>query len=201
MLPFPTPLATTTGFVLTGRLAGAACGRRLPPRSSGTPKSCGACHASADAHDGQFGSNCGSCHSTTGWGGATFNHNSTAFPLTGSHVGAACTKCHVGGVYAGTPKDCAACHRDPAYHAASFGAACAGCHTTQAWRPAQYGLPHTFPIKHHGAEKTCVNCHPSVVTEYTCAKCHDLKKMAESHASHGITDISDCAGCHPNGKT
>jgi len=187
-----------TAFPLTGAHVGAACTNcHVGGVYAGTPKTCVACHGSQDAHSGQFGSNCGACHSTSGWGGASFNHSQTAFPLTGEHVGAACTACHVNETYQGTPTDCAACHADPAFHAGSFGTNCAGCHTTLGWRPAQYGLPHTFPIRHHGAGNSCTNCHTSVVTEYTCFNCHDDNEMAESHEN---TEISDCTRCHPDGR-
>ncbi|MBL0060770.1 MAG: hypothetical protein IPP40_04590 [bacterium] len=49
------------------------------------------------------------CHTTSNWD-ATFDHQTTAFPLTGQHVQTACQQCHIGGVFEGTPSQCIDCH-------------------------------------------------------------------------------------------
>ncbi|MCB1037161.1 MAG: cytochrome C, partial [Acidobacteria bacterium] len=54
---------------------------------------------------------CESCHSENAWQPANFNHNQTAFPLTGAHRTLDCQSCHAGG-YSGTPTDCFSCHQD-----------------------------------------------------------------------------------------
>ncbi|MBK6911005.1 MAG: hypothetical protein IPH10_08795 [bacterium] len=46
---------------------------------------------------------------TSNWN-ATFNHNSTQFPLTGQHVTATCQQCHSSGQYDGLPTTCVSCH-------------------------------------------------------------------------------------------
>ncbi len=61
-----------------------------------------------------------------------FKHS---YPLDGAHVTTDCEKCHVNGVYTGTPRDCVACHRD--IHAPTLGKQCATCHTTKAWTPTK----------------------------------------------------------------
>ncbi len=47
---------------------------------------------------------CYACH-PTGDADDSFNHNLTAFPLTGAHMTTECSQCHATG-YAGTPIDC-----------------------------------------------------------------------------------------------
>ncbi|HSR33635.1 MAG TPA: NapC/NirT family cytochrome c, partial [Anaerolineae bacterium] len=81
----------------------------------GTSQSCYACHQGDDRHGGQFGQECAECHTPNGWQGASIDHNRTRFPLTGRHSGASCTQCHANGSYAGTPRECSACHGEPAF--------------------------------------------------------------------------------------
>jgi hypothetical protein len=120
-----------TGFPLTGRHGGVPCSACHANGYKGTPANCYACHASKDAHNGQFGKDCGSCHSTSGWGGATFNHANTGFPLIGKHSGLNCTSCHGNGSYGGLSSQCVACHQDK--HNGEKGTDCASCHTPKGW--------------------------------------------------------------------
>ena len=39
-----------------------------------------------------------------------FDHFSTGFPLTGPHERVDCESCHQRGIFAGTPRQCQACH-------------------------------------------------------------------------------------------
>jgi hypothetical protein len=191
-----------TAFPLTGLHQSIPCNAcHANGVYSGTPKACVACHASDDAHGGSFGTNCGACHTTSGWANASFDHSQTAFPLSGAHGGLACSSCHQNGQYAGTPSSCASCHGEPAYHAGLFGTDCKSCHTTNAWLPASYNRSHGFPLNHGNAGGDCSACHGSPLPNYTCTKCHahDPARMADKHAEKGITDISDCLGCHPGG--
>ena len=41
---------------------------------------------------------------------STFNHFTTGFPLTGTHVSVSCASCHVNGRLKSTPTQCIACH-------------------------------------------------------------------------------------------
>jgi hypothetical protein len=145
-----------TAFPLTGRHQGITCGLcHANGVYRGTPKNCISCHASDDQHNGAFGTDCASCHTTSGWPGATFNHGTTAFPLTGRHASATCAQCHVNGVYRGTPKTCVACHASDDAHNGAFGTNCASCHTTSGWAGATFNHGSTaFPLTgQHGA--TC----------------------------------------------
>jgi hypothetical protein len=190
-----------TAFPLTGAHTLANCGAcHADGVYKGTPTACLSCHQPDDRHNGQFGSNCGTCHSTSSWAGASFDHSSTAFPLTGAHVPAACTSCHANGDYEGTPSACAACHGEPAYHAGLFVTSCQNCHNTGAWRPAQFGLPHAFPLQHGRANGSCVRCHPASLSSYSCYQCHDQAEITKKHIEEGFPDFSNCTSCHPDGR-
>ena len=84
-----------------------------------------------------FPTDCSLCHSTINWSGATFNHSTTAFPLTGAHVTVACAQCHVNNNYTTVPTNCDACHlteynqtTNPNHAQAGFPLNCALCHST-----------------------------------------------------------------------
>jgi hypothetical protein len=166
----------------------------------GTATVCVACHAAADPHAGQFGADCALCHSPVGWLPVTFNHALTLFPLTGAHLQAACTGCHSGGVFAGTPNACSSCHADPAYHLGLFGYSCATCHTTSAWVPANYTAAHSFPMRHGDQLNTCRACHPSSLAAYSCYGCHAANDVTREHQKEGISNFQDCMRCHPTGQ-
>jgi hypothetical protein len=167
--------------------------------TKGTPTACASCHTKPASHTASYGTACASCHTTKAWLPATFNHNNAAFKLTGAHAGVTCTKCHKGGVYAGTPTACASCHTKPASHTASYGTICSSCHTTTAWLPASYNGVHTFPQTHHGAAGVCAKCHPSGPPAYTCASCHSNSSMTSKHSGVKSFSLTTCAACHPKG--
>ena len=98
-------------FPLTGKHVSVTCAQCHKDKLfKGTPTTCVGCHAARDAHAGTLGTNCAACHATSAWKPATFNHNQSAFPLTGAHVNVACASCHKNNVFKGTPKDCYSCH-------------------------------------------------------------------------------------------
>ena len=138
----------------------------------GTPTNCYACHQKNDHHDGKFGQDCSVCHSTQGWKPATFDHNASAFKLTGGHASVACEKCHVNNVFKGTSQVCSSCHADPAFHTGLFkGMACSNCHNTATWSQAKFNLPHPEPGVNHGGA-SCQDCHTVNLLTATCTKCH-----------------------------
>ncbi|MCB0609505.1 MAG: hypothetical protein KDD12_17440 [Lewinella sp.] len=117
-----------TRFKLTGAHTRQSCGachvtdREHDVRKfKGLPDQCFACHE--DNHRQQFEVNgitdCTRCHGSENWKISRFNHNKTAFKLTGKHVGVACDKCHkeireAGRVYIQykfKSFECAVCHQ------------------------------------------------------------------------------------------
>ncbi len=194
-----------TAFPLTGKHSTVECATcHANGVYKGTATTCSGCHAKDDKHAGQFGQDCAACHKTSGWADVTFDHNKTAFPLTGKHTGVKCDACHVNGVFKGTPTVCESCHKQPASHVGVFGTTCADCHRTEGWSPANLAN-HPFPLNHgnEGANSPCATCHPNnVYKSYTCYGCHrhDAATEQARHANRGITDLTNCVKCHPNGR-
>lgn len=117
----------STGFALIGAHEAVACtachtqtnmeGQTL---FTGQESSCESCHDALPTHGTQFeGRTCESCHDTYSFRINDFNHDQTAFPLTGAHAGVACGACHgleedPDGItrrrYLPLPTTCVACH-------------------------------------------------------------------------------------------
>ncbi|MEI4927161.1 hypothetical protein Q8G50_32095, partial [Klebsiella pneumoniae] len=55
-----------------------------------------------------FPTTCATCHTTASWLGATFDHSTTGFALTGAHTTVACNLCHT--TANPPPTDCYSCH-------------------------------------------------------------------------------------------
>ncbi len=189
-------------FPLTGAHTNVACAKcHANNVFKGTPTTCYGCHQKDDNHAGRLGQDCSSCHTSQTWLGASFDHNLSAFKLTGAHVSVLCTNCHINNIFSGTPQACSSCHADPVYHAGIFpGQACSTCHTTSAWLPAAFTGLHTFPMDHGGGNNTCRNCHPSALGIWTCFTCHNQNDETSKHLNRGVTNFSDCMLCHPSGR-
>jgi len=214
-----------SNFPLTGAHRAVECGAcHANGVFSGTPTDCYPCHqaefasTSDPAHSAAgFSIQCQDCHSTIAWMPATFDHGQTIFPLTGAHLAADCTQCHVGGVYTGTSTDCYACHRpeydataNPVHAPAGFGTDCASCHNTSGWEGANFDHDSNwFPInsgKHRNEWNECTDCHtnPSNYSVYTCFNCHPHSDKAKTDGDHrgenGYSYVSsECYRCHPQG--
>ncbi|MFB3855000.1 MAG: hypothetical protein ACE148_14415, partial [Vicinamibacterales bacterium] len=151
-------------FRLAGAHATASCSScHVNNTYSGTPRDCAACHR-ADYESVRepnhvaagFPTACETCHRSgpSSWAGATLNH-AAAFQLVGVHATQACTACHDNGVYKGTPRECAGCHRadydaarSPNHVAAGFPTACESCHrpTESGWRGGSFNHASTFQL-------------------------------------------------------
>jgi hypothetical protein len=184
-----------SAFKLTGKHLNVACQNcHINGVYKGTPTNCYACHASADHHNGSYGTNCGSCHTTSGWLPASFDHNLAAFKLTGRHLNVACLNCHVNGVYKGTPTTCYACHASADHHGGSYGTNCGSCHTTSGWLPASFDHNlAAFKLTGKHLNVACLSCHVNGVykgTPTTCYACH------ASADHHGGSYGTNCGSCH-----
>lgn len=146
------------------------------------PRTCSSCHGTK--HGGITG--CERCHDpATGWTALDFDH-SVFFRLSGVHTRLACSRCHTGGRFAGTPTGCVSCHGDR--HSGLR--TCARCHTTSRWKPSTFRHSRVFPLSPGPhAQLACSRCHPSGkfgrVTGRTCVGCHGTV--------HGV---STCTSCH-----
>lgn len=113
-----------------------------------------------------------------------FDHLRSGFPLTGAHASAPCESCHLGGQMAGTPKECAACHRAGSRISATV-----------------------MPARHVPTAEACDNCHRSAITwsgarfshvavaPGSCFTCHNGSTASGKPAGHLMTTAS-CDGCH-----
>jgi hypothetical protein len=218
---------TTTGFQLTGA-------HTVPPRL------CTDCHVSNNyalnstlcytchqkdysgttnpAHAAAgFPTTCELCHDTTVWTDSTFNHNTTIFPLTGSHTvpPRVCTDCHVNNNYTTLPTTCIGCHQtdynnttNPG-HAAQpqfFPTTCQTCHTTTAWTGATFN--HTqytqFSTSHGNANNVCSTCHinSNDYSVFQCTGCHGGNNANNFHHENVpgyVYNSINCYQCHQSG--
>ncbi len=140
-----------TRFPLTGAHERVDCARcHVGGKFTGTTTDCYGCHRpSYEATQrpnhpaAGFRTQCATCHGTGAWQPASFDHSRTRFALTGAHQRVACTPCHRGGRFRGTPSDCYSCHEadyrrttNPNHVARGFPTQCASCHNTTAFRSA-----------------------------------------------------------------
>lgn len=175
---------------------------------------CSDCHAAEagdwmSIHQRDYGQDCLACHDGLD-SMLTFDHQSTAFPLEGQHVGIACAACHMDSQMTGLALQCEGCHQEPALHQGLFEPSCAGCHSPQGWIPAildgvafDHALDTGFYLTQHqldysGAPITCVTCHPAGLEAFdlaTCTQCHeghDPAFMLEHTTNFGPA----CLDCH-----
>ncbi len=208
---------SVTGFTLTGAHVTTPCTQCHVNNNYAlqvAPTDCGnsGCHLSKWNSTQTIGGNvpnhisagfpisqCSTCHDTTNWADATFNHNSTGFPLQNSHQMAPagkvtqCTQCHIGGNYALNiqPTDCgnSGCHlttwqgtNNPTHSTAgsAFAASnCSTCHDTITW------TDNSFDHSVTGFALTGTHMSP---TPTPCLSCH-------VNNNYNLTS-TDCLSCH-----
>ena len=194
-------------FPLENAHANAECAAcHSPGRADPQPTICLGCHAAdrdaATPDHAAYPTDCTRCHDTRAWKTSKFARHDAFFPLEGRHVDAPCEGCHGGGVYAGTPKDCVACHaaaRDAAVpdHAA-LPDTCGQCHTAAGWRPVTFNHDERWPLTGSHRLAECGECHADAVfagTPRDCAPCHTRDRTLAAEPAH--TDFpADCASCH-----
>jgi Zn finger protein HypA/HybF involved in hydrogenase expression len=208
-----------TAFPLTGAHISLQCVSCHANGYAGTPTDCYTCHLSdynnvADPNHVQnnFNHDCTQCHSTAVWDPSTFNHNQTAFPLTGAHTSLQCVSCHANG-YAGTPTDCYACHQNdyngatnPNHPAAGFPHDCQSCHSTNNWNQTTYNHDSQFfriySGRHQGQWTLCADCHtnPNNFAVFECINCHEHNRLDTDNRHLEVPNYqylsSACYTCH-----
>ncbi len=189
-----------TDFPLDGAHTALACESCHPKADPWrkAPTDCAACHKRDDVHHGQFTQGCGECHGTASWSGGKFDHDRTAFRLTGAHAPLACGSCHLGGDYKAAPKSCFGCHATDDEHRGSRGEDCAKCHVTKEWKTAKYDhLKETgFALLGAHDRIDCAACHRSGDLKEKIPKdCQGCHKADDAHAARFG---GRCDDCHDN---
>src|ERR1700687_5113494 len=210
-----------TAFPLTGM-------HTVPPRQCTdchvnnnynlTSTACATCHlkdyqgTTNPSHvTSNFPQTCGSCHNTTSWLNASFNHNSTGFPLTGSHTvpPRQCTDCHINNNYTLNSTLCYSCHQKdystattPVPHT-GFPTTCENCHDTVLWTDGKFNHSATgFPLtgSHTVPPRLCADCH--VGNNYSlnstlCYTCHQKDYAGTTNPAHATAGFpTTCELCH-----
>jgi 3-dehydroquinate dehydratase len=204
---------STSRFPLIGAHQAATCTQcHVNNVYTGTSTQCGSCHQGDYAnalnpkHSPGLPTDCASCHTATGWRPSTFDHNATAFQLTGAHLSLPCTQCHVNNVYAGTPTQCFSCHESNytntvnPKHSPGFPTDCASCHTTTGWQPATFDHSATaFRLTGAHLALPCSQCHVNNVyagTPVQCFNCHESNYTNTVNPKHSPGFSTDCKSCH-----
>jgi len=156
---------------------------------------------------------CTSCHTTKSWQALQgFDHDSTAFPLSGAHRAAPCERCHRANgksFYAATARKCPDCH--PNVHGAQFSnspaSECGACHNSEKWKPAAFNhdTQSSFKLEEAHRNLACAQCHKNGTmaggtvgiiykpTPTQCAGCHE-----DVHG--GQFSPAACSQCHQTAK-
>jgi hypothetical protein len=160
-----------------------------------------------------FPQGCEQCHNTTSWANATFNHNSTGFPLTGSHLvpPRQCTDCHLNNNYNLSSTACVSCHQtdytnavSPVNHVtAAFPTACESCHDTVRWSDGTFNHASTgFQLTgaHMVPPRVCSDCHVNgnySLNSTLCYSCHQKEYAATNNPAHAPAGFpTTCEVCH-----
>ncbi len=191
---------------------------------------CAGCHAAEDQdyislHVRNYGENCTACHDGHDRM-VRFDHQQTAFALTGRHNQAECADCHAldvqpggrgggqmsAGLFASTSSACVSCHAEPETHRGMFDTDCAACHNPQSWSPAVLeGQPFEhmsrtgFSLRRHqddfdGQSLVCADCHRGSLKDFdqqSCITCHTLdRRNPDFMAQHQEDYSQNCLECH-----
>jgi hypothetical protein len=209
-----------TRFSLFGKHGTASCQscheKSAYQQYTGTPTTCVGCHRlnylntkNPNHVQAGFSTECDMCHRIDAFTWSSgFDHQLTAFPLTGAHRAVPCSKCHINAVFRATPKDCYSCHQtdfkrpvNPNHAAGNFVHTCEQCHTTTVWSPSTFNHANTaFPLL--GAHKAvpCMQCHSSNVYAglfQNCIDCHRTDFNTASNPNHVSGNFSAvCTMCH-----
>ncbi len=210
----------TTGFPLTGAHATVQCSQCHVNNNynlTSANTECIGCHQNdfngtnspPHAQVG-FATTCQQCHNTTAWTGATFDHSTTGWPLTGAHTQILCSQCHVNNNYALTSANtpCVSCHltdfnntNNPSHVQQGFPQTCDQCHNTVSWSNATFNHNNTgFPLTGAHTTLPCAQCHVNNnynLTSTACVTCHlnDYKGTTEpNHAQANLPQT--CEQCH-----
>jgi hypothetical protein len=197
----------TTGFPLTGQHKHASC-VSCHNSSVSLKRDCVTCHD--DAHRGRLSQACDSCHVPAGWKlrRPLEIHRMTRFPLTGMHVLADCTQCHLRASeqrFSDAPVDCYACHQQDYQRPGIFPHTgtptspalprdCSLCHRALAWVPvnvpANLAASTAAPLRAQAAPAGHDARFPISFGPHRVGACSDC------HATPASPRSVRCVGCH-----
>jgi hypothetical protein len=155
-----------------------------------------------------FPTDCSLCHGTTNWLGATFNHATTGWALTGAHATLSCSSCHGPVMLTSANTACVSCHlqnynstTNPNHVAAAFPQQCEICHSTTAWQPSTFDHSKTvFPLTGAHTSVACANCHINgkyAGTPTDCYSCHKTEYQTVTNPNHVAAGFpTTCQTCH-----
>ncbi len=205
-----------TKFPLTGAHRAVACNQcHTNNQFASLSTNCADCHhadfiatTNPNHQASGFPQNCDMCHTTMSWQQATFDHNTTKFPLTGAHATLQCQTCHVNNNYQITYSTCYQCHssdftgaKNPDHVAGNFSQNCQTCHTTTAWQPATFDHSTTkFPLTGAHVTTPCQSCHTNgnyQLVFSNCYQCHSSDFNGTTNPNHVANNFSqNCQTCH-----
>ena len=159
-------------------------------------------------HGKDFRLSCDLCHSVKGWkldkDIYSFDHNSTAFPLSGQHTVINCRQCHPTLVFSDAGTACIGCHTD--MHEQTVGPDCGRCHTSNSWIVENITEIHQrsrFPLIGPHYTAGCDKCHPSASLlrfepqGVECFDCHFVDYNSTTQPNHVQAGYSkNCIECH-----
>jgi hypothetical protein len=138
-------------------------------------------------------------------GATKFDHDKTAFPLSGHHTKNACTACHQKDlkqfkITDRSFKDCSGCHKDSHRSVISASRKCQQCHQTKIKfqnTKFDHGKETRFALHGRHGKNKCADCHkvdsPPEKPKMTCSPvCH-------KDVHQGRFGKETCDGCHPDG--
>ena len=127
-------------------------------------------------------------------GSETFDHDTTDYPLKGTHAVTSCEACHVhGNKYRDTPASCVDCHEENDIHRGTLGDECTDCHTERGWRHSEFDHDKTdFTLREKHTELDCNSCHVNEQYKDTTKECHGCHQLNDVHAGRYGEKCSDC---------
>lgn len=156
---------------------------------------------------------CNACHIPDDWSviqPSGFDHDTTNFPLTGTHGLTRCSLCHTGStltekhLFSSVKNNCFECHLD--IHETQLGQDCAACHSPLSWESAADVFRHEeslFPLIGSHAGLPCDQCHTNQVRgefrgiSTDCITCHESAKLQGDMQFSGHDQFSlYCQSCH-----
>ncbi len=167
------------------------------------------CGLRADSpHGKEFTINCDVCHSSKGWkldrSVYSFDHNTTALPLTGQHEFTECRQCHPSLVFSEAKTSCYDCHTDMHYQ--TVGPDCSRCHTPKSWLVTNITEMHQktrFLLTGPHYTSDCQGCHKSASLlrfeplGIECYDCHITDYSTALNPNHVQSKYStNCLDCH-----